>query len=423
MADPDSADEIKTIKAEDGISLLQSLTSSITAKQTPKRAYFSSMPFELAPDMTISVNGYLLLHRQVKERNCYVYLENNDRALLVQNEMTKTEDGSMRTVESGEVKKAYKFGPGGDYIYFSPQELEKVKQFGDKSLRIIGFKPRSMLPPWAAVAKSVFIFPTESTYVGSTRVFSALWQTLLNTDKMAIAWYIPRKNAAPRIVAILPSKKQADESSGTKYMPAGLWLYPLPFVDDCRDLESIKPKSTEVVRASDELITQMRHIVQNLKLPKDQYDPFNYPNPSLQHHYKVLQSLALDEEIVGMKQVDKTLPKYKGINGRVGENLVEFKEEVEKEAAFVRQKLDIKREVEEDADDRPKKKAKTTAKKSAPGGGMTDAELAAEVENGRLSKRTVAELKAICEERSLITTGKKADLLERIEQWTETLGR
>lgn len=420
-ADSDVADEIKTVKAEDGISLLQSLTSSITAKQTPKSAYFASMPFELAPGMTISVKGYLLLHRQAKERNCYVYLENdNDRPLLVQNETTKTEEGSMRTVEKFEAKKAYKFGAGGDYIYFSPQELVKVKHFGDPCLRIIGFKPRSMLPSWAAIKKGTFIFPTENTYVGSTRVFSALWQTLLNSDKMAVAWYIARKNAAPEIVAILPSKKQSDESSGTKYLPAGLWLHTLPFVDDCRDLETIKPKS--VVRASDELITQMRHIVQNLKLPKDQYDPTNYPNPSLQHHYKVLQALALDEDVVDMKVVDKTLPKYKGINNRVGENLVEFKQEVEKEAEIVRHELDIKREIENEADDRPKKKTKTTAKKTAPSGGTTLADLAAEVANDTLSKRVVADLRAICEEKGLSSSGKKADLLQRIEQWTETLG-
>lgn len=420
--DSDEADEIKTIKAEDGISLLQSLTSSITAKQTPKRAYFSGMPFELAPDMIISVNGYLIMHRQKKERDCFVYLEkDNGQPLLVQGELTKTEDGSMRTVEKGEIKKAYKFGAGGDYIYFSPQELEKIKQFGDKSLRVIGFKPRSMLPPWATVNKSVFIFPTESSYVGSTRVFSALWQTLLKSNKMAIAWYQARKNAAPRIVAILPSKKQSDETSGTKYLPAGLWLYPLPFADDCRDLESIKPKS--VIRASDELITEMRHVVQNLKLPKDQYDPSNYPNPALQYHYKVLQSLALDEFVVGMKQVDKTLPKYKAISNRVGGNLVDFNQNVEKEAEVERQKLDIKREIEEEADDRPKKKARTTANKSATVEAMSLEELTAEVNDGTLSKKKVADLKAICEQKGLITSGKKADLVERIEQWTETLGR
>ncbi|CAN8102841.1 unnamed protein product [Discula destructiva] len=416
--DPEVDREIKTVNAGDGMSLLDSLTSRIIAKQSPKRAYFSNMPFELAPGMTISVNGYLLLHRQKIERSCYVYLEkDNDRVQLVQGEVTKTEEGTMRTVEQGEIKKAYKFGTGGDYIYFTPQELERIKHFEDKCLRVIGFKPQSLLPPWAAVKKSIFIFPTETGYVGSTRVFSALWQTLLKSKKMAIAWYVARKNAVPQIVAILPSKKQSDETSGTSYLPAGLWLYPLPFVDDCRDIESVKPKS--VTRAPDELITQMRTIVQNLKLPKDRYDPAKYPNPALQHHYKVLQSLALDEDVVELKQEDLTLPRYKQIHKRVGGYQVEFKQQLEDEAALAQQALDIKREIEDDADDRPKKKIKTTAKTSAPAGGTSLAELSSAVDDNTLRKKTVAELKAICDEKGLITGGKKADLLGRIEQWVE----
>lgn len=403
------------------MSLLQSLTSSIISKQTPKRAYFSDMPFELAPGMTISVKGYLLLHRQKITRECFIYLEDdNDKPRLVQSESTKTEEGSMRTVEIGEIKKAYKFGTGGDFIYFSPKELETIKHFEDKCLRIIGFKPRSLLPPWAAIGKAIFIFPTETGFVGSTRVFSALWQKLLQSKKMAIAWYVPRKNSAPHLVAIMPSKKQSDDDSGTKYLPAGLWLYPLPFVDDCRDLEPIKPKS--VVRASDELVTKMRTIVQNLKLPKDQYDPFKYPNPALQYHYKVLQRLALDEEINDLKKEDSTMPRHKQIHKRVGLDQVEFKKQVDEEAEIAKHEMDIKRDLEDDADDRPKKKAKTTAKTSAPSGGTTLAELSSEIHNDVLKKRTVPELKAICVEKDLATGGKKADLLERIEHWVETSG-
>lgn len=420
MADPDSAEEIKTLKSEDGISLLNSLISSITAKQTPKRAYFSKMGFQLAPGMTISVNGYLILHRQTIQRSCYVYLDDEDSPpQLVKSETTKTEEGSMRTVEKTEIKKAYKFGTGGDFVYFTPHEMDQIKQFEKHScIRIIGFKPQSMLPAWAAVKKSVFIFPTEAGYVGSTRVFSALWQKLLDSKKMAIAWYIARKNAVPRIVAILPSQRPSDENSGTNYLPAGLWLYPLPFVDDMRDLEPIKQK--HVVRASDELITQMRTIVQNLSLPKGMYDPVKYPNPALQHHYKVLQAMALDEDLVEMKREDHTEPRYRQINKRVGAYQAEFKEKLEEEAAFARQEQEIKREAEEDADDRPKKRTKTAPNKAAAVGGTTVAELNEAIADDTLKSRKVPELKAICTEKGLSTSGKKADLLERIEQWVES---
>ncbi|PSR90667.1 SPOC like C-terminal domain-containing protein [Coniella lustricola] len=417
--DPDSVDDIKAIKPKDGISLLQSLSSSITAKQAPKRAYFSNMPFELAPGMTISVNGYLLMHRQVVQRNCYVYLEDeNSPPQIVKGETLKTEEGSMRTVEKTELKKAYKFGVGGDLVYFTPRELQQIKEFEPKCLRIIGFKPRSMLPPWAAIKKSTFIFPTEAGFVGSTRVFSALWQKLLDSKKMAIAWHVPRKNAAPQIVAILPSHKPSEEDAGTNYLPAGLWLYPLPFVDDRRDLTPLKQQP--VVRASDELVTQMRTIVQNLQLPKDKYDPSKFPNPALQYHYTVLQALALDEDVPpATKFPDHTLPRFKQINKRVGGYQSEFKERVEEEARTVMQQLAIKRDAEEEADDRPKKKSRIAVHKAAPGGGTTWSDLNKAINDGSLSKRTVADLKDICSNKGLSTNGRKADLLERIEQWIE----
>lgn len=379
------------------------------------------MPLHLAPGLSISVNGYLILHKQAIQRSCYIWIDGNEKQ-IAQGQVIKTEDGSMRTVEKGELKKAYKFGSGGDYVYFKPAELEQIKQFEGKCLRIIGFKPRSMLPPWAAVKKSAYIFPTEADVVGSTRVFSALWQKLLDSKKMAIAWYIARKNAVPQVVAILPSKRPSDEDSGTQFLPAGLWLYPLPFVDDMRDLTPLKTQP--VVRASNELVDKMRIIVENLQLPKGMYDPSKVPNPSLQWHYRVLQNMALDEDVVSDNKPDLTVPKYKQINKRVGQYQVELKEMLKAEAAAVQQQLAIKREAEEEADEdeRPRKRSKAVAKKAAaPSSGSTLAELKAAIEDDTLRKKTVAELKAICAEKDLgaATGKKKADLLELIEEWVE----
>ena len=48
------------------------------------------------------------------------------------------------------------------------------------------------------------------------------------------------------------------------------------------------------------------------------YDPFKYPNPALQWHYKIIQALALEEDLPE-KPDDKTIPKYKQIHKRAGE--------------------------------------------------------------------------------------------------------
>jgi len=285
---------------------------------------------------------------------------------------------------------------------------------GSKGLRIIGFKPQSRIPMWASVKKSTFIYPSEESYVGSTRVFSALWQKLLKSKKVGIAWFISRANANPVMVAIIPSGHLTEDGSETPYLPAGLWLYPLPFADDIRSVE-IAPRS----KTSDDLTDKMREIVQNLHLPKGLYNPLKYPNPSLQWHYKILQALALEDEVPKNPE-DLTIPKYRQIDKRVGGYMGEWKEALGNMAQETMRSRAVKRDAEMDVDDEPPtKRSKPAAKKAATGGHLSNAELKTQFEKGSLEKLKVAELKEILLSKGLNATGKKADLLEKLEQWIE----
>ncbi|KAM7206833.1 SPOC like C-terminal domain containing protein [Naviculisporaceae sp. PSN 640] len=439
--DPEvEADEVKSSKSGDGITLLNSLILNINSKQTPKRSYFSNLPFELAPGLTIGIKGYMPLHRQTPTRTCWVWV-GGEKAQLATSETAKV-DSTTRTVEKTEIKKAYKFG--GEYIYFKPEEAAALKDMGKKVLRVIGFKPRSQLPSWASVKKSIFIFPSEEQFVGSTRVFSALWQKLLKSEKIGIAWFIARENANPIMVAIIPSRNQDDEKSGTQALPAGLWLYPLPFADDVRTVEFEERR-----RPADEVTDKMREIVQNLQLPKACYNPLKYPNPSLQWHYKILQAMALDEDVPASLD-DPTIPKYRSVGAtpdpmmdeeeeedlaefpprqidkRVGGYLAELKEMVAEKAKILQNTRALKREIEDDDDvdtgrplaKRPKPAAKKTPAAAATGS-LNNAQLKLAVEQDTLSKIKVAELKDILASRGLNTTGRKAELLDRLEQWLE----
>lgn len=405
-----AADEVKASKSGGGLTLLTSLTSNINSKQTPKRSYFSNLPFELAPGLTITVKGYMPLHRQTPARTCYVYL-GGEEAQLAQSETVKI-DSETRTVDKSEVKKAYKFG--GEYIHFKENEAKALKNMGSKVLRIIGFKPQSRIPMWASVKKSTFIYPSEESYVGSTRVFSALWQKLLKSKKVGIAWFISRVNANPVMVAIIPSGNLTEDGSETPYLPAGLWLHPLPFADDIRDVE-IAPRS----KTSDDLTDKMRKIVQNLHLPKGLYNPLKYPNPSLQWHYKILQALALEDEVPKNPE-DLTIPKYRQIDKRVGGYMGDWKEALSNMAEETMQSRAVKRDAEMDVDDEPSaKRSKPAGKKAATGGHLSNAQLKTQFEKGSLGGLKVAELKEILVSKGLSATGKKAELLEKLEQWIE----
>ncbi|CAK7231277.1 ATP-dependent DNA helicase II subunit 1 [Sporothrix curviconia] len=422
-----ASDRVTTTKSGDGLTLLSSLVSNISAKQTPKRSYFSNLTFEIAPGLDISVKGYILLNRQKPARTCYVWL-GGEQAQLATSKTTRVDGDTARTVDAGQVKKAYKFG--GEFVYFSPDELKTLREWNlpeawkGKGLRIIGFKPRMLIPPWAAVKRSTFIYPSEEDYVGSTRVFSALWQKLRKSDKVAIAWLVPRANSNPQLVAIIPSgggtatsEEEQEENANPMQLPAGLWLYPLPFAEDIR---RVVDDGRPTLKCSDRLTDLMKPIVENLFLPKTAYNPAKYPNPSLQWHYKILQTLALEEEVPEHGE-DLTLPKYKAIAKRVGGSLVDLKEVIKEEAQALESSRAKKRGG--DSDDEGAGQSKPLAKRPKTGavgaGKITAKELRAAVENDKLKAMQVAALKEILAAKGEPTSGRKADLIERIEQWVE----
>ncbi|KAI1734254.1 hypothetical protein F4680DRAFT_462551 [Xylaria scruposa] len=408
--------KVETAKSGGGLSLLHSLVSNINSRQTPKRAYFSNMPFEIGPGFTISVKGYNVIQKQTPARSCYIWLE-DEKPYVAIGETTRLAEDSARTIENDEVKKAYKFG--SEYVYFTDEELKSIKQFGGACIRIIGFKDRSLLRFWASVKKSTFIFPSEEGYVGSTRVFTALWHKLLESKKVGMAWHIARKNGNPQLVAIIPSREPSDGKSGTQCMPAGLWLYPIPFLDDVRN----GPEIGKIIRTTNALTDRMNKVVQQLQLPGGAYNPSKYPNPALQWHYKILQALAL-EDVVPDQPEDATVPKYRAIHKRCGGYIQEWSQVADDALGQIQEQKKIKRELEgEDEEDepRPAKKSRTTAPKKNAGedNSLSNAELRKRYDAGTLAKLTVADLRSAMSGRGLDTKGLKKDLVERLEQWVE----
>ena len=254
----------------DGITLLNSLLSSVNSKSVPRRSLFSNVPLEIGPNFKISVNGYLLLKRQEPARSCYVWL-GGEAPQIAKGITTQLADDTAHTVEKSEIRKAYKFG--GEQVSFTTEEQQSLRSFGEPVIRIIGFKPLSSLPIWANVKHPSFIYPSEEDFVGSTRVFSALQQKLLKDNKMALVWFIPRKNAPPVLAAMIAGAEKIDEN-GVQKVPPGMWIIPLPFADDVRQ----NPEST-LHPAPEPLIDSMRQVIQQLQLPKGVYDPQKYPNP------------------------------------------------------------------------------------------------------------------------------------------------
>ncbi|OGE57154.1 hypothetical protein PENARI_c002G00481 [Penicillium arizonense] len=395
----------------DGLSLLNSLLSSINSRSVPRRSLFSNVPLELGPDFKISVNGYLLLKKQEPARNCFVW-QGGEAPQIAKGVTTLMADDTAHTVDKEDIRKAYKFG--GEQVSFTIEEQQALKHFGDPVIRIVGFKPLSALPIWANVKHPSFIYPSEEDYVGSTRVFSALQQKLLEAEKMALVWFIPRRNASPVLAAMIAGAEKIDEN-GVQKIPPGMWIIPLPFADDVRE----NPEAT-LNKAPDSLIDSMRMVIQQLQLPKAVYDPSKYPNPSLQWHYRILQALALEEDMPESAE-DKTIPKYRQINKRAGEYVLAWAEELKDQSskmfggtAATKSTLVKRGAKEENAESHPSKRVKVEG-----GGNDLENDVKRASEKGTVSKLTVAVLKEFLNAHGRATAGKKADLVERVEQYFE----
>lgn len=306
------------------------------------------------------MKGYNLLHRQTPARNCYVWLDGTKPHIAI-GETTRMVEDTGQTINTSEIKKAYKFG--GEYIYFSPEEKTLTTDLESPVIRIIGFKSRTSIPFWASVKKSTFLFPCEEDYVGSTRVFTALWQKLIKSRKIGVAWSIVRANANPVLCAVVPSQEPSEENNGTPYLPAGLWLHPLPFADDLRNGPA--GCDSAPICASDDFVDRMRVVVQQLQLPKGIYHPTRYSNPALQWHYKILQALALEEEVPKQSD-DSTEPKYRSIGKRAGGYLQEWDEKLREETKTEPKNKTFKRKLEHGCrvGSKPMKRSKTFYAKS-----------------------------------------------------------
>jgi ATP-dependent DNA helicase 2 subunit 1 len=427
----------KIAKSGDGISLLRQLLSSINSKAAPRRALFS-LPMEIGPGLKIGIKGYIMIKRQEHVKSCYVWV-GGEKVQIASHTTSHMADDTARVVEKGELRKAYKFG--GDTITFTPEEFTQIRQcFGEPVIRIVGFKPISLLSLWHNTGKATFIYPSESDFVGSTRVFSALQQQLIQKKKMAIVWFIARRNAAPVVAALIPGEEHYDEN-GEQTMPPGLWIVPLPFADDIRQC----PEQVHNLKTTEELTDIMRKVVEQLQLPKGVYDPAKYPNPDLQWFYRILQAMALEEEVPD-KADDKTIPKYKQIDKRAAALLEEFGAEFDqvyeasRSASKPKAGLPVRKraaaaKVVDDEDDEPvKPKAKRAKRETkvkdededvdmdAEPEGMSDVAMAAINDKGQISKQSVAILKDFLKARKKPVAGKKIELVERVQSYLDSKG-
>ncbi|CAG8828202.1 14824_t:CDS:2, partial [Racocetra persica] len=153
------------------------LLTQIMNKETPRRSLFS-LPFRLfeGEGLTIGIRGAKPTHKLVHMKA--------ETTRVVETKTKWICADTAQELMSEDMKLCFSYG--GEKIVFTKEELTKIRDFGEKGLTLIGFKPTSALKYHYNIAHPYFIYPDEEQYEGSRRTFAALHKKMIEKDKIAI---------------------------------------------------------------------------------------------------------------------------------------------------------------------------------------------------------------------------------------------
>ncbi|GBE90053.1 ATP-dependent DNA helicase II subunit 1 [Sparassis crispa] len=397
------------------ITRIEDLLSQMRFHEVPKRALFS-IPFQLAKGFVIGVKGYGLVTEQKK--GAYKYFVDvggsmelaNPHTLYVDEERQTEADktrmffgmdlGAPAATEDADEDAEEESGVGARVVpvnsrpFYTADEVRSFRTMGlEPGLKLLGFKDRRELAFEDNIKHSTFIYPDEMTYSGSKRTFSALLRTMLKKKKIALVLSLTRRNSSPTFGMLLPQAEKIEEGGWNE--PPGFHLIPLPFADDIR-----AAPVEQSFRASDELKDAARQWIDKLSVKNGAYPPDSYPNPALAYHNAQLEASAFREEFDAEGFEDLTLPKCDMIHKRAGQLMKEWK------------RLLLH-------DESANTVIVTTGSKRKADISVDEAEIRSKHEVNMLGKLRVDQLKEFLKSKSQPTSGKKAELVERVSDWLD----
>lgn len=80
-----------------------------------------------------------------------------------------------------------------------------------EGLRLLGFKPCSLLKHYHQLRSPTFLYPDERSMAGSTQTFIAFHAAMLAKEKMAVCSFVRTQASEPRLVAVIPQVEEVDD--------------------------------------------------------------------------------------------------------------------------------------------------------------------------------------------------------------------
>ncbi|TMW56844.1 hypothetical protein Poli38472_006854 [Pythium oligandrum] len=182
--------------------------------------------------------------------------------------------------------KAYRYGM--ERVPFSSADVEFFKFQTEKSLKLLGFVAQDQLSH-AKLIGGTDIFIAEPNKPNAALALAALVEGMVELGHVAVARFVARKNAAPKIIALIP---HAPTPADNYYC---LWGQQLPYEEDVRTYE-FAPLKTKKHTPTEQQQDLADKLVERLSVREDKAREAGASfNPVLRRFFHAVEQRALDE--------------------------------------------------------------------------------------------------------------------------------
>ena len=424
--DPDGGND-NLLSIEQCTDRLRELTKRIRQKEIKKRT-LGRCPFFLTNNTKIYMNVYSTVKKSYKGKIYNVDAKTNKLLKGVNSIICKDTGGELYPEQVG----SYQLY-GNKKIPFTKEEMNKIKFIEEPGMKLMGFKSIESIKPYYNIRESYFIYPNELFSNGAGTLVDAMIKQMLNKKKCAIVKFVSRESSIVKFCALMPQAEKYDEDYFQT--PPGFNMIILPWADDIRSNAEILSKNPkQLPEVNQEQSELAKKIIKKMNIS---FDCRAFENVELQKFYSTLQALALEES--NIEQVEDTLQPHsegleKVLNG-LDENFRKsiFGNTGGKTDELIKQYISGKKRQRSKSDDdslsdkdKTKKKKKKnflnddSDEKEETGNYYSDDVIRKMLDNEKLKKMNVPELKDICRMRNISTKGlKKSEILEKIQNYLD----
>ncbi|ETN65978.1 hypothetical protein AND_002244 [Anopheles darlingi] len=260
-----------------------------------KKRSLAHLKWYLSKDIALAVNIYSFTRKPRFPKKVKLLRSTNEivESKRVHIATSSLEDGEPDTSTSttllpGDQRKCISLG--GESISFRPEEMNLMKQILTPGIRLLGFKPASIVTITNHVRSSLFVYPDEAHIHGSTVLLRTLYEKCLERNQVAYCTLTVRRKQPSKLVALVPQKEALD-TNGERYRQAGFRVEFIPYAADIRNLAFLE--EAEAPTISTEQVDVFKKVIKKIKF---KYNPFLFENPSSQNLYINLESLVFDIE-------------------------------------------------------------------------------------------------------------------------------